>query len=60
MTCAPAGFSAVQGGVEIPLAMLGGLLALACTGAQHYALDAQVPALARISPATEPVVKRAA
>lgn len=54
----PAGFVATQGGIEIPLAMLG--VALVGTGAQHYALDAQVPGLARISPATEPVVKKAA
>jgi putative oxidoreductase len=57
---APAGFSATQGGIEIPLALLGGLLALACTGGQQYALDAQVPALGRVSPVTEPSVKKAA
>lgn len=57
---ARAGFSATQGGIELPLAMLGGLLALVCTGAQRYALDAQVPGLARISPATEPVVVKKA
>lgn len=57
---AAAGFSATRGGIEIPLALLGGLLALACTGAQHYALDAQLPGLARVSPATEPAVKKAA
>lgn len=57
---APAGFSATQGGIEIPLALLGGLVALVCTGAQRYALDAQVAPLARISPAAEPSVKKAA
>lgn len=57
---APAGFAATQGGIEIPLALLGGLVALVCTGAQRYALDAQVAPLARISPPAEPPLKRAA
>jgi len=57
---APAGFAATQGGIEIPLALLGGLLALVGTGAQHYALDARVPVLRQVSPATEPSAKKAA
>lgn len=57
---APAGFQAAQGGVEFPLALLAGLLTLTCTGAQHYALDAQVRALESVSPAMEPPVRKAA
>lgn len=35
----PAGFAAAQGGVEFPLALLGGLVSLTCSGSQRYALD---------------------
>jgi putative oxidoreductase len=54
----PAGFTAVAGGVEFSLVMIGALLALACTGAQRYALDEQVPVLAEWSPPGE--IKKAA
>ena len=57
---ASAGFSAVQGGVEFPLALLGGLLTLACSGAQTFAIDARLPVLAGATAATEPPVKKAA
>lgn len=57
---APAGFSAAQGGVEFPLVLLAGLFALTCSGAQHYALDAQVRTLDSVSPAMEPPVRKAA
>lgn len=40
----PAGFAAAQGGAEFPLALIGGLLSLALSGAQRYALDACLPA----------------
>lgn len=57
---APAGFPAAQGGVEFPLVLLAGLFALTCTGAQHYAVDAQVRALDSVSPAMEPPIRKAA
>jgi putative oxidoreductase len=41
---AAAGFPARRGGVEIPLALLGGLLTLIITGAQRFSLDAALPA----------------
>lgn len=57
---APAGFSAMQGGVEFPLALLGGLLALVCTGAQAYSLDARLPVLRGVKPTIEAPQKKAA
>lgn len=57
---AAAGFSAMQGGVEFPLALLGGLLTLVFTGAQAYSLDAWLPIVRRIKPAVETPQKRAA
>jgi putative oxidoreductase len=57
---ASGGFQAAQGGGEFPLALLAGLLTLTCTGAQHFALDAQIRALDTVSPAMEPSVRKAA
>lgn len=53
-----AGFTAAGGGVEFSLVMVGALLTLACTGAQRYALDEQVPVLAEWSPPRD--IKKAA
>jgi putative oxidoreductase len=39
----PAGFAAAQGGIEFPLALVGGLASLVLSGAQRYALDEQLP-----------------
>jgi putative oxidoreductase len=52
------GFTASGGGAEFSLVMLAALLALACTGAQRYALDERVPVLAEWSPPHE--IKKAA
>ena len=59
----PAGFAATQGGVEFPLALLAGLVALACLGAPVWALDASLPALAPATgsePAEPEAARRAA
>lgn len=57
---APAGFAAMRGGVEFPLALLGGLLTLVVTGAQAYSLDARFPIVRRTERATEPPLKKVA
>lgn len=56
----PYGFTAAAGGVEFSLVMAAALLTLACTGAQRYALDAQVPALEEWSPPRETETRKAA
>ncbi len=46
----PNGFAAAQGGIEFPLALLAGLVSLACSGPQAYALEAYLPPSLRLSP----------
>jgi putative oxidoreductase len=54
----PAGFTASVGGVEFSLVMVGALVALACTGAQRYAVDQGVATRAERTPPRD--VRRAA
>jgi len=55
----PSGFMAAQGGIEFPLALLGGLVSLLLSGPQAYAVDAYLPATVTLSAPAEPQRKAA-